>query len=358
MIKILHLQTELNLACGVTRTISQITKNTSDEFEHFIITTGGDGFSRFDRLKNKPILIERNRNTFFGSIEIISFLIRFVKENKINIIHSHHRYFDTLSWIIKLFFPIQTVISVQSKVFGKSFLSYKADILIPCSYSIKDHLIKNFNIPNNKIRIIYNSAETVNTKNIKDKKELLLELNIPDESIIIGFIGRIDFNEKGLDILLEAFKELKQNYNSLFLILVGNGQNENEVRTYFQKNHLTALLVPAKTDITEFLNILDIFVLPSRVDPFPLILLEASLMKIPIIASNVDGIPEIIDDEENGLLFEAGNIEELKKKIIRLYNDKELSKKLAENLKKKVSEYFTTDKIIPQYEQVYRNVIK
>lgn len=358
MIKVLHLQTELNLACGVTRTIFQITKNTTDEFEHFIIANDGDGISRFNILINKPILIKKNRNTFLGSIEIIYFIIRFIKENKINIIHSHHRYFDTLSWIIKLFFPIQTVTSVQSKVFGKSFLSYKADILIPCSNSIKNHLIKNFNIPNDKIQVIYNSAEPVDTNTIRDKNELLKELNIPDASTIIGFIGRIDFTEKGIDILLEVFNELGQNFTNLFLILVGNGKNENEVRTFMKKNQLNARLIPAMLDITEYLNLIDIFILPSRVEPFGIVIIEAGLMKTPVIASNVGGIPEIIDDEKNGLLFESENIEELKKKIIRLYNDKELSKKLGENLQKKISEYFTTDKIIPQYEQVYRNVIK
>lgn len=358
MIKVLHLQTELNLACGVTRTISQIIKYSSQDFNHHLISLGGDGIDRFYEFGFNHVALRINRNSFIGTIKVIVFIIKYSKKNSIQIIHSHHRYFDSLSWILKLFLPIKTVTSVHSKVNNKKFLSYKAEVLIACSNSIKEHLNKNFNIPNNKIQVIYNSAETVNINNIRDKEELLQELNIPNGSMIIGFIGRIDFNEKGLDILLEAFKELKQKFTNLFLILVGNGLNENEVRAFMKKNQLNAILIPAVLNVNDYLNLIDIFILPSRIEPFGIVIVEAGLMKKPVIASNVDGIPEILDDEKNGLLFESGNIEELKKQIISLYNDKELIKKLGGNLQKKILEYFTTDKIIPKYEQVYRNVIK
>ena len=146
MIKILHLQTELNLACGVTRTISQIIKNSSPEFEHHLIALGGDGMNRFETFGFKPTISGFDRLSVGGTVKLFFFLLNYCKKHSIEIIHSHHRYFDTLSWFLKSLIKIKTVTSVQSKVYGNNVFSYKADKLIACSNTIKNHLINNFKI--------------------------------------------------------------------------------------------------------------------------------------------------------------------------------------------------------------------
>ncbi len=107
MIKILHLQTELNLSCGVTRTISQITKNTSRDFEHHLIALDGDGLSRFTDFGFHPTLLKYKRNSVIGAIKIFKSLAKYCKNNSIQIIHSHHRYFDALSKLLKLFLSVK-----------------------------------------------------------------------------------------------------------------------------------------------------------------------------------------------------------------------------------------------------------
>lgn len=357
-IKILHLQTEINLTCGVTRTISQIIKNTSQDFEHHLIALDGDGLKRFTDFGFNPLFLNNKRNSLIKTVKIFLTLARFCKNNSIQVIHSHHRYFDTISWLIQLFYPIKTVTSVHSKVLGKKFFSYKADILIACSNSIKEHLINNFKVSQNKILVIHNSTEPAELNILRSRKEILTELNIPNGRIIIGFIGRINFNEKGVDILLEAFKQLSQNRKNLFLVLIGNGQNESDVRVYFKRYNLNALLLPPKTDINEYLNVIDIFILASRVDPFPLTMLEAGLMKVPFIGSDVDGISELIEHEKDGLLFESDDIDDLIMQIIRFLDDDKLRYGLSQNLYQKIISSFTTDRIIPQYVKLYSDVIK
>lgn len=357
-IKILHLQTEINLTCGVTRTISQIIKYTFQDFEHHLITLGGDGIKRFTDFGFNPVFLNIKRNSFIGTVKIFLALARFCKNNSIQVVHSHHRYFDTIFWLIQLFYPIKTITSVHSKVLGKKLFSYKADILIACSNTIRAHLIKIFKVPQNKIQVIHNSTESVYLNPMRSKEEILSELNIPNGSILLGFIGRINFSEKGVDILLEAFKQLSQNRKNLFLVLIGNGQNESDVRVYFRRYNLNTLLLPPKTDINEYLNVMDIFVLPSRVEPFGIVILEAGIRKIPIIASDVDGILEIIEHEKDGLLFELENVSDLKQQIIRLLDDDKLRFELSQKLYQKVISSFTTDKIIPQYIKLYSDVIK
>lgn len=358
MIRILHLQTELNLACGVTRTISQIVKNTSSEFEHHLIVLGGDGLKRFDSLKIKPTIFNLNRNSFTDTIKILTFIAKYCKKNSIDIVHSHHRYFDSMSWILKPFIKIKTITSVQSKVYRRKLFSYKADKLIACSNNIKDHLIKEFEIAGEKIVVIHNSVDPkeINTK--LDKEILRNELQINPTKKIIGFAGRFDFKEKGIDLLLKSFSAVNKIRNDVQLLLVGNGINRFEIESFINSVNIPCTVIDAQENIFDYINLMDILVLPSRVEPFGIIMLETGLIKIPFIGSKVDGIAELIDHEKDGILFESENVDDLAKQILRIMNDKKFANSLAENLHQKVINSFTVDKIIPQYERIYLDVLQ
>ena len=358
MIRILHLQTELNLACGITRTIEQIVNNSSIEFEHNIIALSGNALARFEIPGVKLKVLSLNGISIIGLFKILFILFTYCNKNSIQIVHSHHRYFDSIVWILKFLLKIKTITSVQSKVFGKKTFSYKAEKLIACSTALKNHLIKNFNINENRIRVIYNAIEPKSILNTIEKTELAKDLGLKVNKYIIGFVGRIDFAEKGVDILLEAFNQLSISNPSVHLLLVGDGPNNQEVKRYCDMKKENATLLSAKDNIFDYYNLMDVVVLPSRVDPFPLAMLETGLMNKPFIGSNVDGIPEIIIDGYNGLQFESENVEELKNQILKVINDKELSEKLAKNLNRTVLESYSTEKIIPKYEKIYLDVIQ
>ena len=326
--RILHLQTELNLSCGVTRTISHIIKNSSAEFEHHLIALGGDGLQRFCNLKVTPIIIKQSRYSFLGASPLFFFLLNYCKKHSIQIIHSHHRYFDTLAWFLKTFMVVKTITSVQSKVYGKKRFSYKADKLIACSNTIKRHLIKNFNIAENKIIVIFNTVDP-SYKNINiDKHRLKIQLGISPDDFIVGFVGRIKYSEKGIDVLLEAFNHLSKSDLQVCLLIVGDGQDHKELENYCSVNRLKILFLTSKENIFEFYHLMDLVVLPSRIEPFGIVVIEAGLMQKPIIGSNVDGIAEIIRHEIDGLLFESENVDELKTNMERIINDKYLAERL------------------------------
>ncbi|MDT3697253.1 MAG: glycosyltransferase family 4 protein [Ignavibacterium sp.] len=358
MIKILHLQTELNLSCGVTRTISQITKNTSRDFEHHLIALDGDGLSRFTDFGFHPTLLKYKRNSVIGAIKIFKSLAKYCKNNSIQIIHSHHRYFDALSKLLKLFLSVKTITSVQSKVYGNKIISYKADMLIPCSNFIKEHLIKNFKIKEERLKVIYNSVDQSEIFTGRSKEEIMSELNIQPDNFVIGYFGRLDYLEKGIDILLEAFRLLSETNKNIFLLLIGNGKDENEIKSFISVHQLNAKVFNSKKDIYNYYQLIDVYVLPSRIEPFGIVILEAAIMKKPVVASNVDGIPELIDHEINGLLFEPENIDDLITKIIKILDNPKLKNEYVQNLYRKVMDTFTTEKTIPLFERVYRDVIK
>lgn len=355
--KILHLQPELNLTCGITRTISQIIKNSSAEYEHHLITSGGDGLSRFDVFKLKPTIIQLNRFSIWEILKNLAILIKYCKKNSIQIIHSHHRYFDTLVWLLKPFLKVKSITSVQSKVYDKKIFSYKADKLIACSITIKKHLISNFNIIENRINIIYNAVDPSTIKIYIVNEQLKSQLGINLEDFVIGFVGRIDYEEKGIEILLEAFNLIAKVRFNTHLLIIGSGPNYKDVEDYINANNLKVTLLSSMENIFDFYNIMDVIVLPSRVDPFPLVMLETGIMHKPFIGSNVDGIAELIEHGKNGLLFKSGDADDLMNQIAKIIGDVKLTDTLANNLNNKILNSFTVQKIIPQYEKLYRDIL-
>ena len=354
---ILHLQPELKIACGITKTIYLLVKNTSQEINHSVFTLGGDAIERFTGAKINVAIYPKKNRGLLQSIAIFVKIFSLVKKQKIDIIHSHHRYFDLIAFIISKLISVRTITSVQSKVYGKKSLSYKSEILIACSNCIKEHLIKYFKIDPQKIQVIHNFVDLNEAKIQIDKDVLKRELGIEENTIVIGFIGRFSIPEKGVDIILEAFRSIPPEYANLKLIMIGDGDDKNYIDDFITNHKLNAVTLSPKVNIYEYFNIIDIVVLPSRVEPFGIVAIEAGLMKKPLVASSVDGLKEIVDNGFDGILYECENVGSLTNSLITLIPENNLRIRLGEELYRKVINNFTSEKIIPLYILTYRKLL-
>ncbi len=352
--KVLHLQPELNITCGVSKAIYTLTRNASSEVDNFIVTLGGDGIERFNYLGERLILLNYKKSNIFYTPIIFLNVLRICIRKNIDIIHSHHRYFDLMAYLISKLKRIKTVTTVHSMVRGYENISYKSDIIISVSNSIKNHLINQFSIKERKIKVIHNFVLKEESTHISDKNNIGIFL--PDNSLNVVFIGRFD-DEKGIDILLKAFLSVQNSNPKLYLILVGSGSKEKFVKDFIKGNNLSATVVEPRYDIFDIYKIADLVVLPSRVDPFPLVMLEAGLMKLPFIGSNVDGIAEVIVHESNGLLFEKENIGELSGMIEYMTADINKAKQYGINLYNDVINNYLAEKGIASYKKVYTELL-
>ena len=216
------------------------------------------------------------------------------------------------------------------------------------SNSVKVDAEKRYNIKSEKIEIIYNGIET-NKFNIRKS-----EINSENENskIIIGAIGRLS-EQKGFKILIEATKKT-ENENYLVQI-AGTGNQElilkNKIKELKLENRIELI---GEVDSAIFLNKLDVFVLPSLWEGLGLVILEAGAANKPTIASKIDGVKEILNDDSSWL-FEAGNSNELAKKIDYLINNldsSEVAKKIINN-KKNIETNFNLEKMTSAYERWY-----
>lgn len=357
-INILHLQPRLNIACGISKTIYLLVKNISSDFKNTVACFGGDGFDRFEEININPKIISP------GSYSLLALPVHFfkiltiVRKNRIDIIHSYHRYFDLLAFMISKITKVKTVTSVQSKVHKKNNLSYKAEIKISCSNAIKKHLIEHFKISEKTIKVVYNMVDPDEFEFQNNNKQVKDSDSNENRKFTVGYAGRFDIEEKGIDVLLNTFSLVAAKDKEIELIMIGEGKDRNFINQFIEKHPYHIKLMKAETHLFEFFKQIDVLIVPSRIEPFGIIILESAIMKIPVIASNVDGIPEIIENHKSGLLFSSGDSEELKELILKLKKDVTLRKYLSDELYKSVLSRFTVNKIIPQYESIYRELCK
>ena len=186
-----------------------------------------------------------------------------------------------------------------------------------------------------------------NTKTLDEKEFIKDKFKIDKKDFVITFVGRI-VKDKGINELIEAFINLSKKYNNLKLLLVGDYEehlnpikNENKILIDSLDSIIT---VGFQNDIRDFLSITDLFVLPSYREGLPNSLIEAGSFGIPLLATNINGCNEIIDDGITGILVEKKSAKKLEEGIDKLLEDKEL----YNSIKLKVR-----DRIIEKYEQKY-----
>ena len=175
----------------------------------------------------------------------------------------------------------------------------------------------------------------------------------------ILFVGRL-LPVKGVDILLKALAMLDEDWT---LDIVGDGPEMNTLEKLSQELHLNDRVTfhgaVQRDEITKFYSSADILVLPSQTTPtgeqegLGVVLLEAMMSKVAVIGTNCGGIPEVIDNEKNGLLVEQGEVESLSSAISRLIGDSKLRAELIANAHNEVIANFSEDALTEQIRNWY-----
>lgn len=186
----------------------------------------------------------------------------------------------------------------------------------------------------NTMTVIHNGIEISDfQKKLQDfsaEKSLVLQKNIfksDEKDFIILSIATLH-PRKGLIFLLEAFEKVHEKIPHSKLVIVGEGPQREELLQKTRELQLTqnVLFLGHQEKIPEILKSSDLFVLSSVKEAFGLVLLEAMAARIPIIATKVGGIPEIIQDGKNGLLCVPENSEDLSQKILEVIKDENVRK--------------------------------
>lgn len=249
----------------------------------------------------------------------ISGLYSIIKKHNINIIHINQQYFCNYGAVLKKITRLPLIIHFRG-VEDDAFLNanikniFKADMTICVSHAVMNRIIsfaeeynsKKAGIINKRIVTVYDGIK----QPCKGLSPALIKrkYNIPGNRRIIGIIGQVT-PEKGIMEFVEASEILLKKYNNLHFLVVGkdtnpNGSFDNLIRQAAEQMGLSQnfTFTGFIKNAASLLPIVDISVLASRMDAFPRIVLESMSAGVPVVATNVGGVPEMIEHSKNGIL--------------------------------------------------------
>jgi|CXWK01.1.fsa_nt_gi glycosyltransferase involved in cell wall biosynthesis len=203
-----------------------------------------------------------------------------------------------------------------------------------------------------KLELIYNGVHDVDyIERFAARAELGSTIS---EKFWIGTISELHKN-KGLDTLVRAFADLAAVHPNTTLVIIGEGEERRSLTSLIARLGLRKQvhLLGFKENASRFLKSLDVFVLSSRTEAFPYVILEAGLAQLPVVATRVGGIPEVIIDQNNGLLVPSGNTFATANALRILLEDSAQAAELGHNLRKTVEERFSVDTMVQKTIAVY-----
>jgi N-acetyl-alpha-D-glucosaminyl L-malate synthase BshA len=159
---------------------------------------------------------------------------------------------------------------------------------------------------------------------------------------------------------VEILAKVKKDYPKVRLVMVGDGPERSAVSYRAEQLGVRddTIFVGKQANIAEYLGFSDVFLLPSELESFGLAALEALACELPVIATRIGGIPEVVTDNETGYLSDIGDTEKMSADTLKLLNDEEMRRAFGERGREQAVERYGTEKIIPQYIAFYEKIMQ
>ncbi|MBQ2820003.1 MAG: glycosyltransferase [Thermoguttaceae bacterium] len=255
----------------------------------------------------------------------------------------------------------------KHKIFNRIFMR-STDRITAVSQSVANAVIQNEGIPAARVEVIRNGIDeirfTQNRMSEPQKTALRTSLGLTNERIIL-FTARLD-PIKDHPTAIQAMKYLL-NFPSIqtsdetpVLLLAGDGPERKTIESCVQENHLEnrIRLLGERTDISELLQISDIFLLTSKSEGIPLTILEAFASGVPVVATDVGGIPEVINTEKNGLLAASGDFRQIALHLEKILKNPDTAAQITENARIRFEDEFTETQMLAQYEKIFEEICR
>lgn len=368
-INVMHLVGTMSLGGSSKLVKFDVENQSKDRYNMSVCCLGALG-EYGEELLNKGYSVESLgiRNSWKSIIRNIFGLIKllfFLRKKDIDVINSHlficgiiGRVFGYLLNINGIIHTTHNIMYPRIEPFIDKMLQRISNAIIVDSSAVKNKLINAGQSPNN-INIIYNGVDESELKIDQEVIDIRKRLGLSKDDIIIGNISNFQYY-KGHDCLIEIFSKLAMKFDNIFLLLVGEGELENNLKSLAKKLNIQDKIyfLGKRKNIYPIIQSMDIMVHPSRWEGFGIILVEAMLCKVPVIASNRGGIPEVVKDKVTGFLFPFGDVDSFVNSISLLINDKKLMYDLKIKGYKRAKEKFNIEKMILKYSKIYENISK
>lgn len=310
---------------------------------------------------------------------VILQLARLMKEERVDIVHSQGARADFFARMAaKLAGTCNVVSTVPMPVEGFDVnpirkLIYKAfnrfserfvDRFLVVSDALEKMMIEKHRIDPQRIVKIYNGIEKdeyciSDEEIVRRRSSLRTKANIGEDVAVIGVIGRLVW-QKGFKYFIEAIPEVLKESKEARFLLVGEGELKSELKVKSKKLKLEdkVIFTGFRNDIKDVLASIDIFVIPSLREGLPVVLLEAMAMMKSIVATEIEGIMEVLESGVSGLLVPPRDTKAMAEAIIYMLTHKDRAVQMGFTARKVVTERFGVSTMVQKVEEVYEELLQ
>lgn len=361
-LNVLHLSRTMDQG-GAEKIVYQLASGIHKKGARVVVASCGGVYEGLLKEQNIPHyqIADMECKNIVTMVRTVKMLIKIVRDEHIDIIHTHHRMAALYAYMLKICFPkIKLIYTAHNVFFDKKVLTWLALSrcrIIAVGKSVKMNLAYVFHINPKRVEIIYNAVQQENMDE-RDFHPELKKLKMQGY-ILVGTIGRLS-EQKGMDVFIRALQMIKQERADVKGVIIGDGVDKEKLQNLISELGMEAdiFMLGYQEHVRTLLSQLDLVVMASRWEGFPLTPIEVFSAGKTLVASNIGGINEIVKHKQNGLLVSKDQVEEFYSAIKSLIENQELRRQLENNGKKCYENYFNYESFLTHYYEIYQKLLE
>ena len=295
--------------------------------------------------------------------QTVAKLVTQVKRDRPDVIHAQTRVTQVVACLVGRLTGIPVVSTAHGfywRRWTRRVFPFWGAKVIAISVNVRKKLQEWYGVPDHKVQLVFNGVNPERFHPTRELKEIdwyKQMWGFKEVGPVVGSVGRL-VPVKGMEVLLSAFHKVREKIPEARLLIVGDGPiKEDLVRQTYQMGEENNVFFTGFVQQTEIpLRMMDLFVIGSLQEGFGLTTAEAMACGLPVVASHVDAIREVVRHEETGLLVNPGDPKAMADGILELLQDQDKRRAYGLAGRKLVEEKFTTDRVASQVEAVYKEV--
>jgi len=361
--RVLHINTERTWRGGEQQTLYLARGLKERGYETTVVCQPSSPLASRARQENVDVIELAMRGE--GDLAAVCQLARIIRERTFDIVHMHTSHAHTLgclaSWLARHGARIVTRrVAFRTRKHLVSKLKYRYGVhkYVAISAAIRQVMVRD-GIEPERITVVHSGVHMSRFGQQHDLSSVRTELNIEPGRPVLGNIGRLE-TVKGQAVLVDAMPAVLKTFPQTVLLLVGGGEARKALERKCRELGIESSVVFTgfRDDIPRLLQLFDLFIMPSLAEGLGTSLLDAMAVGVPVIASNVGGIPEVVDNELTGFLVPPCEPSALAQAIIRLLKNHGEAARFAVAARDTVRKKFTVDAMVEGNISVYEKVLE
>ena len=360
--RILQLLSVSEVGGTETMVLTYLTHRHRKDFNYFLAVLSSEG-KMTARLKKLGLPVASFPINSISAPLHILFLVKFIRKNEVYLIHTYGLRADLIGRLLARLAGVKVILSGVRTVgdWRKWYhhlldrtTSNLVDLYVCNTRAAKIFLQEKYRLSASKFTVVYNGVDTDYFAKFSPACGVRRNFGIDKDSILVVMNANIRY-VKGHDIVVKSLQRIISRVPQLKVLFVGQDRLNGEIQALAREDEVEhhVIFTGFRKDVHEILNEADIFLMASRGEGMPVSILEAMSMGLPIVASRVGGIPEMVEDGFNGRLFAPGNVEELAEAIIAFSQNKTLRQVYGKRSRKIVEQKFPVHQMVRKLESVY-----